>query len=81
MKADAIRFAPDLASSSPLYVQLAQHLGQLVRDGRFKAHEALPSERNSSLRSKMHSNLSPRKKRYLLPRHRDAQRRTRMMYG
>jgi GntR family transcriptional regulator len=45
MKADAIRFTPDLASSSPLYVQLAQHLGQLVRDGRFKAHEALPSER------------------------------------
>lgn len=45
MKSDAIRFAPDLSSSAPLYKQLAQHLAQLVRDGRFKAPEALPSER------------------------------------
>jgi GntR family transcriptional regulator len=45
MRSTAISFKPDLASGSPLYLQLAQHLGQLVREGRFKAHEALPSER------------------------------------
>jgi len=47
-RSDAIAFAPDLTSSSPLYLQLARHLGQLVRDGHFKANEALPSERGLS---------------------------------
>lgn len=38
-------FQADLGSPSPLYVQLAQRLAACIRDGRFKAHEALPSER------------------------------------
>ncbi|MEN9629867.1 MAG: hypothetical protein RJA10_3095 [Pseudomonadota bacterium] len=38
-------FTPDLQSSSPLYVQLAQRLAQGIHDGRFRPHEALPSER------------------------------------
>lgn len=38
-------FKPDLQSSSPLYVQLAQRLAQGIHDGRFRPHEALPSER------------------------------------
>jgi GntR family transcriptional regulator len=45
VKARALSFRPDLASGSPLYLQLSQHLARLVREGRFKAHEALPSER------------------------------------
>lgn len=48
MKAGATRFAPDIASSSPLYLQLARYLARLVRDGSFKADEALPSERSLS---------------------------------
>lgn len=38
-------FRPDLRSTLPLYVQLAQRLAQCIRDGLFKPHEALPSER------------------------------------
>lgn len=47
-RGEVIAFAPDLASRLPLYLQLARHLGQLVREGHFKAHEALPSERGLS---------------------------------
>ena len=47
-RGEAIAFTPDLASRLPLYLQLARHLGQLVREGHFKAHEALPSERGLS---------------------------------
>ncbi|MCC7151618.1 MAG: GntR family transcriptional regulator [Rubrivivax sp.] len=47
-RGEAISFTPDLASRLPLYLQLARHLGQLVREGRFKTHEALPSERGLS---------------------------------
>ena len=38
-------FKPDLRSTTPLYAQLAQRLAQTIRDGRFRPHEALPSER------------------------------------
>ncbi len=38
-------FRPDLQSTTPLYAQLAQRLAQIIRSGRFQAHEALPSER------------------------------------
>ncbi len=38
-------FKPDSRDSSPLYVQLARKLGQAIRDGRYQADEALPSER------------------------------------
>ncbi|MDP9043305.1 MAG: GntR family transcriptional regulator [Pseudomonadota bacterium] len=36
---------PDARDSSPLYLQLSRKLGQAIRDGRFEADEALPSER------------------------------------
>jgi len=36
---------PDTRDSSPLYLQLARKLGQAIRDGRYQADEALPSER------------------------------------
>ena len=39
------KFQADPRSASPLYVQLAQCLAQCIHDGRFQAHEALPSER------------------------------------
>ncbi|MEO3690723.1 GntR family transcriptional regulator [Roseateles paludis] len=42
---DLLDFHPDPAAASPLYVQLAQALQQAIQDGRFKADEALPSER------------------------------------
>jgi GntR family transcriptional regulator len=45
MKRLPFSFRPDLASTTPLYLQLAQRLAQHIRDGRFEAHEALPSER------------------------------------
>jgi GntR family transcriptional regulator len=38
-------FRPDPRESSPLYLQLARKLGQAIRDGRYQADEALPSER------------------------------------
>jgi GntR family transcriptional regulator, N-acetylglucosamine utilization regulator len=38
-------FKPDLRSTAPLYAQLAQRLSQSIREGRFRPHEALPSER------------------------------------
>ena len=38
-------FKPDTRVSSPLYLQLARKLGQAIREGRYKADEALPSER------------------------------------
>jgi GntR family transcriptional regulator len=38
-------FRPDVRAASPLYVQLAQKLAQAIRDGRYHADEALPSER------------------------------------
>ena len=36
---------PDARDSSPLYLQLARKLGLAIREGRFQADEALPSER------------------------------------
>lgn len=41
-------FTPDPKASSPLYVQLAQCIAQGIHEGRFQAHEALPSERTLS---------------------------------
>jgi GntR family transcriptional regulator len=38
-------FRPDVRAASPLYVQLAQKLAGAIRDGRWHADEALPSER------------------------------------
>jgi len=38
-------FKPDTRDSSPLYLQLARKLGQAIREGRYQADEALPSER------------------------------------
>lgn len=38
-------FRPDLHAASPLYLQLAQQLAQAIREGRYQADEALPSER------------------------------------
>ena len=38
-------FKPDARDSSPLYVQLGRKLAQAIRDGRYQADEALPSER------------------------------------
>ena len=36
---------PSARDASPLYLQLARKLGAAVRNGRYLAHEALPSER------------------------------------
>ncbi len=36
---------PSARDTSPLYLQLARKLGEAVRNGRYQAHEALPSER------------------------------------
>jgi GntR family transcriptional regulator len=41
----AFDFRPDVRAASPLYLQLAQRLAQAIRDGRYQADEALPSER------------------------------------
>ena len=38
-------FQADVRAASPLYLQLAQTLGQAIREGRYQADEALPSER------------------------------------
>ncbi|UVW28699.1 GntR family transcriptional regulator [Massilia sp. H6] len=43
-------FEIDLNDSSPLYMQLARKLAQDVRDGRYQAEQALPSERTLSER-------------------------------
>ncbi|HEV8314013.1 MAG TPA: GntR family transcriptional regulator [Burkholderiaceae bacterium] len=45
MKKLPFDFKPDVRGASPLYVQLAQKLAQAIRDGRYLADEALPSER------------------------------------
>lgn len=45
MKKLPFDFRPDVRAASPLYVQLAQKLAQAIRDGRYLADEALPSER------------------------------------
>ena len=41
----AFQFKPDPNEASPLYLQLAQKLAQAIREGQYKADEALPSER------------------------------------
>jgi GntR family transcriptional regulator len=41
-------FKLDLADNSPLYLQLARKLAQDVREGRYRAEQALPSERTLS---------------------------------
>lgn len=38
-------FRPDPQSASPLYLQLAQQIGQAIRDGHYRPDQALPSER------------------------------------
>jgi GntR family transcriptional regulator len=38
-------FQADTQAASPLYLQLAQALSQAIADGKYKADEALPSER------------------------------------
>ena len=43
-----IDFKIDLNDNSPLYMQLARKLTQDVRDGRYQADQALPSERTLS---------------------------------
>ena len=46
MNRDAFaEFKPDAHDASPLYLQLARKLGRAVRDGRYQANQALPSER------------------------------------
>ncbi len=40
-----VTFEPDPRDSSPIYMQLARKLAQLIREGRYKPDEALPSER------------------------------------
>ena len=39
------RFKPDAADSTPLYLQLARHLAEAIREGQYRPQEALPSER------------------------------------
>ena len=39
------RFVPAPESGTPLYLQLALHLGEAIREGRYQPHQALPSER------------------------------------
>lgn len=48
MKDSVLEFRPDPQGSSPLYLQLAQKLAQVIRDGHYQAEEALPSERTLS---------------------------------
>ncbi len=45
MSAADFDFKPDPGAASPLYMQLAQALAQAIREGRYLADEALPSER------------------------------------
>ena len=42
-------FQVNLDDNSPLYMQLARKLAQDVRDGRYQADQALPSERTLSV--------------------------------
>lgn len=42
---DVLTFDPDPRDSSPIYLQLARRLAQLIREGRYQPDEALPSER------------------------------------
>jgi GntR family transcriptional regulator len=44
-KNSMVEFAPDANDNSPLYLQLARKLGEAVRVGQYRVHEALPSER------------------------------------
>ena len=44
-KKSLLDLKPDARDSSPLYQQLARKLGLAIREGRFQANEALPSER------------------------------------
>ena len=46
----SIEFKVDLNDNSPLYMQVARKLIQDVRDGRYQADQALPSERTLSER-------------------------------
>jgi GntR family transcriptional regulator len=39
------RFRPDAGDSTPLYLQLARHLGESIREGSYPPQGALPSER------------------------------------
>ncbi len=39
------RFVPAPESGTPAYLQLAVHLAEAIRDGRYQPHQALPSER------------------------------------
>jgi GntR family transcriptional regulator len=45
MKKRALKFTPAAESGTPLYLQLARHLSEAVRQGRYQPDEALPSER------------------------------------
>lgn len=38
-------FKPTAGTGTPLYLQLARHIGEEVNEGRYEPHEALPSER------------------------------------
>jgi len=48
MTTNSPAFQVDLNDNSPLYMQLARKLAQDVRDGRYQADQALPSERTLS---------------------------------
>lgn len=39
------KFRPDAGDPTPLYLQLARHLAEAIRRGRYRPQEALPSER------------------------------------
>ena len=41
---EMLTFDPDPRDSSPIYMQLARKLAQLIREGHYKPDEALPSE-------------------------------------
>ncbi len=42
---ETLTFDPDPRDSSPIYMQLARRLAQLIRESHYKPDEALPSER------------------------------------
>lgn len=42
---ETLTFEPDPRDSSPIYMQLARRLAQLIRESHYKPDEALPSER------------------------------------
>jgi len=60
MKRLAFAFKPDPRGAAPLYVQLAQRLAQAIREGQYRPHEALPSERLLSEATKL-SRVTARK--------------------